>query len=237
MNFWRKIFVFVFVLIFGTAVLAVDTKYFCSFTYKQKGIRGSDFTFTPEFRLENGARELYYYKLKAGYLFRPKEWLNLGFYFSFLNDKTQTGAWNPDHVFEFVVDPKIIFDFSGRRVGAGVEREVDDLTKKVLDVLSYAELEVHDFDMGDLSKTNLVGQVRPGLSWQYGEDKIYVKDDIFYTFLYGHVYRNWVTLGIVRPLNGLSLDLYYTYENEQPGYINPWEQAHVLGTRLIWDRR
>ena len=242
---WPRILGIIFVLMLATSAQAVDTKYFSAFTYKQASILGSDYTFTPEFRFEHGAKELYYYHVRTGWLFHPSKWLDLGFYVGFNNEKNLSGNWDPDNFFEFVVDPKIIIDFSQivekaeARVGQNdFVKQANDATLRFLDVLSYAEFEVHDFDLNDLGKLNLVFQLRPELRWQRGVETYYLRDDIFYSFKFGEVYRNWTTLGWVHPYKDFTLDLYYIFESDRTIFLTPnWEFAHVFGTKLIWDRR
>ena len=238
---------FAFLLVFTSPLFAIDTKYFPSFSYRQKAFWGSDFSLSPQLRFENGARDLYYYHTRVGFLFHPYRWMDLGLYYRFVNEKDLSGKWDPDNRIEIEISPKIILRFIpierilgregeagtregfAQRIGAGILR--------VLEIVPRTEIEFWDLDFRDLSKVHIVGRMRPRLAWKYGFGTLYTADEVFYSFKHGELFRNWATVGFIRPLNSLSLDLYYTYETERPQFgIDVWENAHVFGTRLIWHR-
>jgi len=245
-----KWIVYFLIIFLALPAFSIDTKYFTAFIYKQNSFLGSEFQISPEMRFDRGAKELYYYHFRTGFLFHPRNWLDLGFYYVFNNEKDSNGNWDPDAGFEFAIDPKIIINIVQKkeqqfeeRVGEALEDEPDALKMinagvvRAVDIISYGEIEFHDVDWRNLSTVNMVYQLKPKIEWQVDDSIYYVQDDIFYTLKYGEVYRNWATVGRIRPLNkALTLDLFYTFENEKPFYINPWEYAHVIGTRFILDR-
>lgn len=245
MNNKIKIIVILVFLFFVSMAQAIDTKYFSAFTYKQDSILGSEYLFSPEFRFENGAKELYYYHFKTGLLFHPKPWLNLGFYVGFNNEKDLSGNWDPDNFFEFVIDPKIVFDFSrmAKKVQQRIEKDnfvpkATPVMLRLMDVLSYAEFELHDFDPSDPKNIHVVCQLRPEIRWQKGDNTYYVRDDIFYSFKFGQTYRSWTTFGYIQPYQDFNLDLYYIFEADRTQFLSPtWQYAHVFGSKVIWDRR
>ena len=222
-------------------------KYFPSFSYRQKAFWGSDFSLSPQLRFEDGARDLYYYHTRTGFLFHPFPWMDLGLYYRFVNEKDLSGKWDPDNQVEIEISPKIIFRFiplerileqEGRiGTGEGVVQRIGAGVLRVLEIIPRTEIEFWDLDFQDLSKVHTVARMRPRLSWKYGFGTVYTGDDIFYSLRYGEAFRNWATIGIVRPLNSLSLDLYYTYESERQELgSDVWENAHVIGTSLVWIR-
>ena len=100
------------------------------------------------------------------------------------------------------------------------------------------DFELWNIDLEKPENTHVVYRIRPKVSWKYGFGTLYVSDDLFHSFKYGKIFRNWATIGVVRPLNSVSLDLYYTYESERAQFLSDnWENAHVLGTRIIWYRQ
>jgi len=241
----------------------IDTKYFASFNYLQSGPWESDYSINPVMRFKNGAKELYYYHLRTGLLFHPRNWLDIGFYINFSQEKDLARNWDPDTSFEFVVDPKIMVEFFDtkkikKKINEGIKAEEEVVlgttsgaTKEpvamqmvrqglltAVDIISYGEIEFHDLDIGDLAKVHVIYQLTPRIEWQRDFGTLYVQDNIFYTLKYGDVYRNWATIGVIRPLNDVILDTYYTFESEIPQYhANPWEYAHVFGTNFLWDKR
>jgi len=202
---------------------------------------------TPELRFENGARDLYFYHFRTGFLFHPRDWLDIGFYYRFVQEK-EAGAWSPENRYEFIFSPKIVIPFLGDWPGTGEAgdegvgrmalRRIGQGVLRVWEIIAMNEFEFREVDYGDLSKTHVVYRIRPKMSWEYGFGILYVGDEVFYSLRDEEVFLNWATIGIVRPLNGLNLDLYYIYESErrQPK-SDAWDNAHVLGTRLIWERK
>lgn len=246
-----KIRIFVVILsilvVFVPKLFAEDIKYFSSFSYRQKAIWGSDYFLVPEFRFDQNISHLYYYHVRTGFLFHPRSWLDLGLFYKFVNEKDSTNNWMPENRFEFVFTPKIIIRFEGpwQRVkeaaalvrGEGVIEKVGEGILQVLSLVARNEFEFRELDYQDLSKVHIVYRVRPKISWKYGYGILYVGDEVFYSLKYGEFFQNWATVGFIRSLNGLDLDLFYTYESlrSQPG-SNIWENAHVIGTRIIWQR-
>ncbi|NQT29090.1 MAG: hypothetical protein HQ596_00815 [Candidatus Saganbacteria bacterium] len=246
---WRKLLIVVFILLCSLPLLADDTKFFGAFAYVQPGIMGSDFSLSPQLRFEHSAKELYYYDLRCGFTFHPKTWLDLGLFYHFVNEKNQSGNWDVDHRIDFVIDPIIVINLLPVRSRATSEAEgaegentlvaqVGAGVLRAIELVPQTEFDLEDLDQDELSDINIVGRMKPTIDWEYGFGTIYVNDEIFYSFKYGERFKNWATIGIIRPLNGLALDFYYSYESEKPQIkVNSWEHAHIWGTRLIWDRR
>ncbi|KPJ69518.1 hypothetical protein AMJ44_03745 [candidate division WOR-1 bacterium DG_54_3] len=238
---------FAFFSLSTSPLFAIDTKYFPSFSYRQKAFWGSDFSLSPQLRFENGARYLYYYHTRVGFLFHPYPWMDLGLYYRFVNEKDLSGKWDPDNRIEIEINPKIVLRFiplerimgQGEEAGTreGFVQRIGAGVLRVLEIIPASEFEFWEVDPQDLGKVHVIYRLRPKIEWQYGFGALYVSDDLFHSLKYGEIFRNWATIGFVRPLNSLSLDLYYTYETERPQFgIDVWENAHVLGTRLIWNR-
>jgi hypothetical protein len=238
---------FAFLLLYTSALFAIDTKYFPSFSYRQKAIWGSDYSLSPELRFENSARDLYYYHIRSGFLFHPFSWLDFGLFYRFVNERDFSGNWDADNRIEFVISPKIVFRFvplerllgqgGGEGTREGVVRRIGAGVLRVLEIIPRAEIEFWELDLQDLSKVHVISRFRPGLAWKYGFGTVYIGDEVFYSLRHREIFRNWATIGLIRPLNGLSLDLYYTYETERSQFgIDIWENAHVFGTRLVWIR-
>ncbi|MBU0672577.1 MAG: hypothetical protein KJ732_06090, partial [Candidatus Margulisbacteria bacterium] len=188
----------------------------------------------------------YYYHWRTGFLFHPFSWMDLGLYYRFVNQRTN-GSWQPENRFEFHFDPKIIFIFSpglskiGRTANETEDTSVIGRVKqgalRVLEIIMSNDFELWNIDLEKPENTHVVYRLRPTVAWKYGLGSVYVSDDLFHSLKYGEVFRNWATIGFVRPLNGLSLDLYYTYETERTQFLaDNWENAHVIGTRIIWHR-
>lgn len=115
------------------------------------------------------------------------------------------------------------------KIGEGVLR--------AWEIIAMNEFEFREVDYGDLSKTHVVYRVRPKLAWEYGFGTLYLGDEVFYSLRDTEVFQNWATVGLIRPLNGIDLDLYYIYESErQQPRSQTWENSHVLGTKIIWYR-
>jgi hypothetical protein len=239
----------VFLSVYASALFAIDTKYFCAFSYRQKAVWGSDYSLTPEFRFDESMQRFYYYHWRTGFLFHPFSWLDLGLYYRFVNQRTN-GEWQPENRFEFHFDPKIILQFVPLmpRVGRGTE-EAEDTSivgrvrqgaLRVLEIIMINDFEFWNIDLQKPENTHVVYRIRPRVSWGYDFGTVYVSDDLFHSLKHGKIFRNWATVGVVKPLNGLSLDLYYTYESERTRFLSTlsddWENAHVFGTRLIWNR-
>ncbi|MBU1026378.1 MAG: DUF2490 domain-containing protein, partial [Candidatus Margulisbacteria bacterium] len=105
------------------------------------------------------------------------------------------------------------------------------------EIIMINDFELWNIDLEKPENTHVVYRIRPKVAWKYGVGTLYVSDDLFHSLKYGQAFRNWATIGFVKPLNGLSLDLYYSYEIERTQFLTDnWENAHVLGTRLIWNR-
>jgi len=231
-------------------LLAEDTKFFGAFSYRQKAVWGSDYSLTPEFRFDESMSRFYYYHWRTGLLFHPFSWLDFGLYYRFVNQRAN-GSWQPENRFEFHFDPKIVIRFvpalpGGDRLaravtegvsGEGVVQRVGQGFIRVIEIIMINDFELWNIDLDKPDNTHVVYRVRPKFAWQYELGTLYVSDDLFYSLKYGRSFRNWATVGFVRPLNGLSLDFYYTYETERPQFLSDnWENAHVLGTRIIWNR-
>jgi hypothetical protein len=243
----KKAILLLIILFFcAVPLLAEDTKYFSTFSYRQKAIWGSDYSLTPEFRFDENMGRFYYYHWRTGFLFHPFPWLDLGLYYRFVNQRTN-GDWQPENRFEFHFDPKIIFHFVP--ILPKIERatnEADDNSVagrvrqgvlRVLEIIMINDFELWNIDLEKPENTHVVYRIRPRIAWEYGFGTVYVSNDLFHSLKYGEVFRNWATIGFVRPLNGLSLDVYYSYETERVQFLTDnWENAHVLGTRIIWNR-
>ncbi len=237
----------IFLFFCAGQLLAEDAKYFSAFSYRQKAFWGSDFSMSPELRFENGAKELYFYHFRIGFLFHPRNWLDVGLYYRFVQER-EAGNWQPENRYEFVFTPKIVIPFVERLTRAGMTGEGEGVGRqfvrrigagvlRVWEIVAMNEFEFREVDYQDLSKVHVVYRVRPKMSWEYGFGTLYAGDEIFYSLRDDEIFLNWAMIGIVRPLNGLSLDMYYIYESErrQPK-TDIWDNAHVLGTRIIWYR-
>lgn len=242
----KAILLLIFLFFCAGSLLAEDLKYFSAFSYRQKAIWGSDYSLTPELRFDENMSRFYYYHWRTGFLFHPFSWLDLGLYYRFVNQRTN-GDWQPENRFEFHFDPKIIFHFVP--VLPKIERTTDEAEDssmvgrvrqgvlRVLEIIMINDFELWNIDLEKPENTHVVYRIRPKVAWKYGFGTVYVSDDLFHSLKYGEVFRNWATIGFVRPLNGLSLDLYYIYETERAQFLTDnWENAHVLGTRIIWHR-
>lgn len=242
----RALLLFLFLYVFSGLAAAEDLKYFGSFSYRQKGLWGTDYSLTPEFRLDENMSRFYYYHWRTGLLFHPLPWLDMGLYYRFVNQKIN-GAWQPENRFEFHFDPKLVFNFmpalprlerpSGEAEDISVLGRVKQGARRVLEIIMINDFEFWNIDLRKPENTHVVYRIRPRISWQNGFGALYVADDLFHSLRYGEAFRNWATVGLVRPLNGMSFDLYYTYETERTQFqTDNWENAHVLGTRMIWNR-
>ena len=220
---------------------AIDIKYFSSYFYGQKSFWGSDFSLQPDFRFENNASQLYFYHVRTGFLFHPRPWYDLGFFYRLVEEKNLAGQWEPENRMEFVFAPKFSMAFNGRWLGTeeaengdeGLGRRVWKGARSLLQIIARNEFELRELDFQDLSRVHVVYRVRPRMAWQYGVNTVYLQDEIFYSLKEGELFLNWATVGVSRALNGISVGLFYTYETERVQFgADVWEQAHVLGTSI-----
>ncbi|MFC1559581.1 hypothetical protein ACFLZ2_05910 [Candidatus Margulisiibacteriota bacterium] len=246
------ILIILLIFLFGPSSWAdtIDTKYFCSFSYKQKGFMESDYSFWPEARFDRQITRFYYYHVRTGFLFHPQPWLDFGLFYKYVSEMDDSDRWIPENRVEFNITPKIMFGFnlfgngiesiSGEVVGdegGGVIGWVGKKAFQLVQVAARNEIEFRDLDIQDLSKVHAVYRVRPRISWQQDYGVLYVGDEVFYSLKYGEIFQNWARIGVIRPINGIDLDMFYMYESERrQTYSSEWDHAHVFGARFDYTR-
>lgn len=240
----------------------IDTKYFCSFIYKRPAIFDSVFSFSPSMRFDKGVSRLCYVTARAGCLFHPSTWLDLGLYYRYVDQIATDNKWASDNRIEFEITPKIVLDFldpdelkAMAANASGItgtsdfsrdefikELEDDDIfvasSKKALRFILLdmrAEVEYWNLDLQDTSKVNPVLKLQPGASWLYDYGTIYVADEVLHSIKYNEWFSNWARIGLIRPFYGLKLDTYYIYESLRTIPNTPeWDHANIFGTTLSY---